>query len=296
MKTRIAVCSFTGSWLFFLLVGQVNMSSANLITNGGFEIPNLDAGDYVTVLPGAEPLGFAWIVASGDVDVGNIPNAFVDFPAPEGANGLDLNGTVRGSLFQDFSTTPGQTYELSFLFTDNPFEAGISTADVSVSDVLSDSVLLSDSISHSTANNGTAAAGDGDPDTKSYLNSFVASGSMTRLTFTSTSASNSASGGVLIDAVCVEGSMAGLPGDGNGDGWVDGLDYLLWAGAYSTHPGADGDIGDGDYNDDGWVDGLDYLLWAGEYGNHAAAAVPEPTTAVLAVVGFSAWAVRRRRG
>ncbi|MEZ6073172.1 MAG: hypothetical protein R3C10_23620 [Pirellulales bacterium] len=26
------------------------------------------------------------------------------------------------------------------------------------------------------------------------------------------------------------------PGDGNGDGWVDGLDYLLWAGAYGTHP------------------------------------------------------------
>ncbi|MEZ6072276.1 MAG: pre-peptidase C-terminal domain-containing protein [Pirellulales bacterium] len=61
-----------------------------------------------------------------------------------------------------------------------------------------------------------------------------------------------------------------LQGDGNGDGWVDGLDYLIWAGNYATHPGPDGDISDGDYNDDGWVDGLDYLMWAGNYGNHAA--------------------------
>ncbi|MEZ6070501.1 MAG: PEP-CTERM sorting domain-containing protein [Pirellulales bacterium] len=86
-----------------------------------------------------------------------------------------------------------------------------------------------------------------------------------------------------------------LSGDGNGDGWVDGLDYLIWAAAFGTHPGVDGDISDGDYNDDGWVDGLDYLLWAGAYGNHSATAVPEPTTAVLTVAGVFVLAFRRRR-
>ena len=87
------------------------------------------------------------------------------------------------------------------------------------------------------------------------------------------------------------------PGDGNGDGWVDGLDYLLWAGAYGTHPGPDGDISDGDYNDDGWVDGLDYLLWAGEYGSHASTGVPEPTALLLIVVGIvpAMSSPRRRR-
>ena len=86
-----------------------------------------------------------------------------------------------------------------------------------------------------------------------------------------------------------------LPGDGNGDGWVDGLDYLLWAGNYATHPGPDGDISDGDYNDDGWVDGLDYLLWAGEYGNHAASAVPEPRALMLLVTGLLLTLATRRR-
>ena len=84
------------------------------------------------------------------------------------------------------------------------------------------------------------------------------------------------------------------PGDANGDGHVNGDDYLLWAGNFGTHPGPDGDVSDGDFNDDGWVDGLDYLIWAGNYGSGPfdAAAVPEPSTLMLAllvlaeVVGF----------
>ncbi|MCA9102262.1 MAG: hypothetical protein KDA63_13965 [Planctomycetales bacterium] len=87
---------------------------------------------------------------------------------------------------------------------------------------------------------------------------------------------------------------AGLPGDGNGDGWVDGLDYLLWASHYGTHPGPDGDITDGDYNDDGSVDGLDYLLWAGNYGSHAALSVPEPCSLAILVSAAGLLGQRRR--
>jgi hypothetical protein len=89
----------------------------------------------------------------------------------------------------------------------------------------------------------------------------------------------------------------GLDGDGNGDGWVDGLDYLLWAGNFGTHPGPDGDVSDGDYNDDGWVDGLDYLLWAGNFGSHqAGAAVPEPgTLTLLALSATMLFGIRRRK-
>ncbi|MCA9101219.1 MAG: PEP-CTERM sorting domain-containing protein [Pirellulales bacterium] len=85
-----------------------------------------------------------------------------------------------------------------------------------------------------------------------------------------------------------------IPGDGNGDGWVDGLDYLLWAGAFGTHPGPDGDISDGDYNDDGSVDGLDYLQWAGHYGTHATTDVPEPSSLALLLGCLTAASVRRR--
>ena len=86
-----------------------------------------------------------------------------------------------------------------------------------------------------------------------------------------------------------------IPGDGNGDGWVDGIDYLLWAGVYGSHPGANGDPSDGDYNDDGWVDGLDYLLWAGSFGMHAGTAVPEPGALALLVAGIVTALFRRAR-
>ncbi|MCA9103661.1 MAG: PEP-CTERM sorting domain-containing protein [Planctomycetales bacterium] len=88
----------------------------------------------------------------------------------------------------------------------------------------------------------------------------------------------------------------GLPGDGNGDGWVDGLDYLLWAGNFGSNPGVGTGPGNGDYNDDGSVDGLDYLLWAGNFGNHASGtAVPEPGTFALCGLGLSMLLGLRRR-
>ncbi|MEZ6071650.1 MAG: choice-of-anchor Q domain-containing protein [Pirellulales bacterium] len=83
--------------------------------------------------------------------------------------------------------------------------------------------------------------------------------------------------GGRIDIGAVEAQAVALTADGNGDGWVDGLDYLIWAANYGTSPGPDGDISDGDYNDDGTIDGLDYLLWAANYGTHAA--VPASQTA-----------------
>jgi hypothetical protein len=54
-------------------------------------------------------------------------------------------------------------------------------------------------------------------------------------------------------------------GDANGDGKVDGIDYVIWLNNYgtSTTSGAT----KGDFNADGKVDGIDYAMWLNNYGS-----------------------------
>jgi hypothetical protein len=52
-------------------------------------------------------------------------------------------------------------------------------------------------------------------------------------------------------------------GDANGDGFVDGRDYVIWAGNYAktvTRGPADGD-----FDGNGLVDGRDYVIWMKNY-------------------------------
>jgi hypothetical protein len=91
--------------------------------------------------------------------------------------------------------------------------------------------------------------------------------------------------------------VASYFGDGNLDGVVDGLDYLLWAGAFGDDPAADppGAPQNGDYNNDGLVDGLDYLVWAGNFGAGSATAVPEPVSGWMFLLGIVALTTYRHR-
>ena len=83
----------------------------------------------------------------------------------------------------------------------------------------------------------------------------------------------------------------GTPGDGNDDGKVDGLDYLIWAENFGDNPADDppGSPANGDFDGNGQVDGLDYIVWASHFGMgpEDAIAVPEPATWVSAVASFA---------
>ncbi|MEQ8211651.1 MAG: glycoside hydrolase family 16 protein [Lacipirellulaceae bacterium] len=72
--------------------------------------------------------------------------------------------------------------------------------------------------------------------------------------------------------------------DGNGDGIIDGLDFLQWQ------------QGNGDFNNDALVNGSDLTVWRQQYGDSSSssiAAVPEPASWLL-ILAFSAGCLSRR--
>lgn len=84
--------------------------------------------------------------------------------------------------------------------------------------------------------------------------------------------------------------------DFNGDLIVDGSDFVIWQQNFPTASGAA--LGDGDADGNGIVDQADLAIWSGQYGTAAGAlgAVPEPSTAAIALAGLLglAAAIRQR--
>ncbi len=110
----------------------------------------------------------------------------------------------------------------------------------------------------------------------------------------------------LNDSVFVTfGAMAppGAGADFNGDNIVDGADLAIWQANYGlgSNPPPVATQGDGDANGDGVVDGSDFLLIQQQFGGPppvvpAFAAVPEPSSVLLALAAFGLpLAARRRR-
>jgi choice-of-anchor C domain-containing protein len=97
-----------------LAISFATTAEANLIVNGGFELPGgsgdptLGAGS--TFIPG-------WVVSRDTIDyIGGSPGS-----CGEGLRCLDLDGTVGfGGITQTLSTIPGQEYRVTFLLSGNP--------------------------------------------------------------------------------------------------------------------------------------------------------------------------------
>ncbi|MBN2022170.1 MAG: hypothetical protein JW809_05205 [Pirellulales bacterium] len=100
-----------------------------------------------------------------------------------------------------------------------------------------------------------------------------------------------------VDAQITNGSIQlAVPGDADGDGFVNAADAAILAAHWLQQSGAS--WGDGDFNGDTKVDDLDLAVLAANWspGQPAGAAVPEPTAAVLVVGLLAAWLVRWIRG
>ena len=86
----------------------------------------------------------------------------------------------------------------------------------------------------------------------------------------------------------------GIPGDFNNDSFVDGADLAKWKLDFGQGAGSDA-------NNDGRTDGSDFLIWQRNYSPapavETAAAVPEPSSLAIVLVGAAATlaATRKRR-
>ena len=85
--------------------------------------------------------------------------------------------------------------------------------------------------------------------------------------------------------------------DFDGDGDVDGADFLAWQGGYGATGNAS--LAEGDANGDGNVNDLDLAIWQNQYGMVSELApyvsqVPEPTSIVVATLAFLAVVSSRR--
>jgi hypothetical protein len=86
-------------------------------------------------------------------------------------------------------------------------------------------------------------------------------------------------------------------GDFDGDGDVDGDDFLVWQSSVGMSAGAM--ASDGDADGDGDVDGDDFLIWQSNFGSasgsSATSAVPEPSGLATILISLVFSAIRRRK-
>ena len=173
-----------------LALAPATSLSAQMVTNGGFEAPVITNACCNTVPPDSLP---GWN-ATPNVNVVNgtfsSTNGNLAF---EGNQYLDLVGqdaNGQGSIYQDLTTAIGQTYTITFAYSHNlfaPNEATSASASVAVGS-------LFDILMHSTGDTNNL-------DWKVYTNTFTATDTTTRLTFTNLTGGPRE--GILLDAISV---------------------------------------------------------------------------------------------
>ncbi|HEY0893536.1 MAG TPA: hypothetical protein VGE32_10815 [Cellvibrio sp.] len=155
LKSFYTLC--LGAMLSALCVG----ANANLIVNGGFEDNNVAAGNWAYFSSAS--------VNGWDGDNIEIWDSFGGVVAPEGTQHAELNahpfdGSVF-SIFQNFATVVGQTYDVSFFYS-----ARVNSNEQFSFSAGSLAALLNDHVVGSW---------------KQYTGSFVASSTISTITFTS---------------------------------------------------------------------------------------------------------------
>lgn len=168
-------------------VSNCTETGNNLITNGGFETPDLATGTWA-VYPDASQTG--WTVESGD------GLEIQDHAAGDPHTGgqlAELDSNNSSAISQTLSTVAGGKYRLTFWHSPRPnVPAGDNVIGFNIKVVSDNSVILSDTV-------GAAAVGGGNTVWTKYVYDFIAVNSSTKVVFTDLGSSNNSYGGYLDD-------------------------------------------------------------------------------------------------
>ena len=157
---------------------------ANLITNGSFETPTVPVGGFTNFLTGSSFPGWM-VVGTANRDVSIVSGSYMSngatFPAESGVQWLDLTGYLSNTLGegveQTISTTPSQTYQLTYYLGNvtAPGYGTSSTVNISINGVptfsdtnsmVSPTLLVWEQFTHTFVATGTSTVLDflnGDP-------------------------------------------------------------------------------------------------------------------------------------
>jgi hypothetical protein len=184
----------TGLTMVILVLGAGHATAGNILINGNFSQPDAatlpNDGSVYKFINAGDPSLTGWTVSNGSVETDLTAVTFGTPTASGNPQNLDLDGNSAGTITQSFATSVGQTYSLSFYYSDNPYGPG-AAATVSVSD----SSLTPLSITHSDATYGAL-------DWQHIQETFTATSTFSTLTFASND-SLSGTTGILLDGVSV---------------------------------------------------------------------------------------------
>jgi len=187
-----------GLWALVVSLLPSFACAANLVVDGGFEVPVAGPGGfnsgYLNFNSG-QTIASAWTVIGSGADVSVFPNtestAGGTFTVQEGLQALDLtgdfdNGAAMG-VQQTLATTPGAQYTLSFYVGhfDGAARGGPSAT------VL---VMLNGALYQTAVNSGNTAGAD---NWLLFTDTFVATSATTTLAFINGTASTSNGGGIF---------------------------------------------------------------------------------------------------
>jgi choice-of-anchor C domain-containing protein len=164
-------------------------AGANLLTNGGFELPTVIGGNQMFSAPSTAITG--WTVTGGSIDL--VENGSVLGNSHTGTQMIDINGLGPGTIQQSFPTIPGASYLLELYYSNNPNPAGAQPSFSASVAAIGNGTLFLQTLVHSGA---TEANMNWLP----YTRAFVANSATTTLRLQS---SQGGTNGIYFDTVSV---------------------------------------------------------------------------------------------